>query len=375
MNHATAASLRVPFVDLHAQHLSIQDEIREAIDAVLADSAFIGGHYVSRFEEQFAAFTGARHVMGVSSGTDALILSLMSLEFKRGFEAIVPANSFIATSEAVTHAGGTPLFCDVDPDNYLLDLDYAAQLVTSRTRVILPVHLYGQMADMHQVRLFADKYDLVVIEDAAQAHGARYQGIGVGELSAAATYSFFPAKNLGAYGDGGAISTNDDALAEKIRRLRNHGAIQKYNHEVEGFNSRMDGIQAAILSVKLGYLATWTRQRQAAAATYHQSLEKMDLPLPHTTELERHVYHLYVIRINNRDTVRQKLSEAGISTGIHYPVALPFLEAYRRQGNQPGAFPVVYRQMTELLSLPLYPEIQQDQIEYVAASLAKALDP
>lgn len=375
MSPVTTASLQVPFVDLRAQQLSIQDEIREAMDAVLADSAFIGGHYVARFEEQFAAFTGTRHVIGVSSGTDALILSLMSLGLDRGFEAIVPANSFIATSEAVTHAGGTPLFCDVDPDTYLLDLDYAAQLVTARTRVILPVHLYGQLADMRQVRQFADEHGLVIVEDAAQAHGATSQGVNIGALSAAATYSFFPAKNLGAYGDGGAVSTNDDALAEKIRRLRNHGALQKYHHELEGFNSRMDGIQAAILSVKLGYLATWNEQRQTAAATYHQFLEELNLPLPRTAEPGRHVYHLYVIRIKNRDTVRQQLKEAGISTGIHYPVALPFLEAYRHLGHQPLDFPVAYRQMAELLSLPLYPELQPEQIEYVAASLAKILRP
>jgi len=364
---------QIHFVDLRAQYRSIKDEIYAAVTEVMADTAFVGGPYVAKFEEEFSAFTGARHVVGVGNGTDALTIALRALGFDPGFETIVPANSFIATSEAVTHAGGKPLFCDVDPDTYLIDLNAAADLVTAQTRVIIPVHLYGQMVDMGQVRAFADKYSLAVLEDGAQAHGARFQGVGIGDLSEVATYSFYPGKNLGAYGDGGAITTNSSALADKMRKWRNHGGVQKFSHEFEGYNSRLDGIQAAILSVKLRRLSTWTRQRQEAAAIYHRHLEHLGLPLPLTSETERHVYHLYVIQVENRDAVRQKLAEAGISTGIHYPVALPFVEAYRHLGYQPEDFPISYDQMRKLLSLPLYPELTEQQIAYVATSLGNAL--
>lgn len=364
---------QIPLVDLRAQYLNIKDEIHAAIAEVMADTAFVGGPYVSRFEEEFSAFTDARHVVGVGNGTDALTIALRALAFDPGFEAILPANSFIATAEAVTHAGGKPRFCDVDPDTYLINLDAAADLVTARTRVIIPVHLYGQMVDIYQVRALADRYSLAILEDGAQAHGARFRGVGIGAMSEVAAYSFYPSKNLGAYGDGGAITTDDSVLAGELRKWRDHGSNKQYEHEFEGYNSRLDGIQAAILSVKLRHLQTWILQRQGAATNYHRYLEHLGLPLPRATEKERHVYHMYVIQVEDRDAIRRRLTEAGISTGIHYPTALPFLQVYRYLGYQPEDFPVCYHHMQRLLSLPLYPELTEEQIAYVATSLEDAL--
>ena len=361
----------VPFVDLRAQYEVIKDEVKAAIEEVVKSCAFVGGPFVVKFEEDFAEFTGCRYAVGVANGTDALRIAMQATGCEPGFEAIVPANSFIATSEAVTHAGGKPVFCDVDPETHLIDLGEADKLVTPKTRIIIPVHLYGQMVDMREVRAFADKHSLVVVEDAAQAHGAEYLGIRPGELSDVATYSFYPGKNLGAYGDAGAVTTNSAELAEIIRKWRDHGSNKKYHHQFEGLNSRLDGIQAAVLSVKLRYLADWTKKRQSAAVLYQKYLEPLGLPLPISNAPERHVYHLYVIRVNDRDTVRQELGDKGIATGIHYPIALPFLEAYARYEHKPDDFPVTYRYMQQLLSLPMYPELNEDQIKFIGATLER----
>ncbi len=366
---------RIPLVDLQAQYRTIKSEIDTALAEVLESCAFVGGRFVAQFEADFAAFTGARHVVGVGNGTDALILALSGLELDPGFEALVPANSFIATSEAVTRAGGHPRFCDVDFHTQLLDLGLAEELVSERTQVIIPVHLYGRMMEMPAVRRFADRHDLLVVEDAAQAHGARRDSIRIGELSEAATYSFYPGKNLGAYGDGGAITTNNEQLADKLRKWRNHGSDRKYQHQFEGVNSRLDGLQAAVLSVKLKHLPDWNRRRWEAAEVYHRELEGLGLELPREKETGSHVYHLYVIQVERRDRVLQTLMDQGVSAGIHYPLALPFLDAYQHLGHMPQEFPVTHTQMDRLISLPIYPEITTQQIKFVAATLATALDP
>lgn len=363
----------IPLVDLKAQYQAIKTEIDAAIGEVLASCAFIGGPFVKQFEADFAAFTCAGEAIGVANGTDALSIAIHTLDLEPGFEALVPANSFIATSEVVTHAGGRPRFCDVDPETYLMDLERAEALVTDATQLIIPVHLYGRMTDMRAVRRFADRHNLLIIEDAAQAHGAVRDSVRIGELSTVATYSFYPGKNLGAYGDGGAITTDDPQLAASMRQWRSHGAGKKYHHRFEGFNSRLDGLQAAILSVKLRHLPDWILLRREAAATYHQYLEPLGLPLSREGEVGDHVYHLYVTRVDRRDQLLAALQKKGIGAGIHYPVALPFLEAYERFGHQPEEFPVAYGQMGQLISLPIYPEITTEQIEYVSQTLGTIL--
>ncbi len=363
----------IPLVDLKAQYNTIKAEIDSVVAEVLNSCAFVGGRYVEQFEADFAVFTGARQVIGVGNGTDALMIALRSLQLEPGFEALVPANTFIATSEAVSHAGGRPRFCDVHPDTYLLDLGRAEKLVNDSTRVIIPVHLYGQMADMPAVRRFADRHKLLVVEDAAQAHGAQREGIRIGELSSMVTYSFYPGKNLGAYGDGGAITTDDQRLAGLLRKWRTHGGDRKYRHEFEGINSRLDGLQAAVLSVKLRHLPEWTRRRREAAEVYHRLLEPLGLPLPRESEPGSHVYHLYVTRVDRRDGVLAALREKGVHAGVHYPIALPFLEAYEHLGYKPEEFPVTFAQMDRLISLPLFPEITTGQIERVTQALDEAL--
>jgi dTDP-4-amino-4,6-dideoxygalactose transaminase len=331
---------------------------------VIESTSFIGGRFVKEFERDFAEFTTAKHIIGVGNGTDALIIALKSLDLPPKSEIIVPANSFIATSEAVTQAGHTLIFCDIDPNTYLIDLEKASELLTPKTKGIIPVHLYGQMVHMELVKKLADTHGLVIIEDAAQAHGVKYNGVNVGELSDCACYSFYPGKNLGAYGDGGAITTNNNSLVEKIRKFANHGRSEKYNHEFEGLNSRLDGLQAAILTVKLKYLDKWNDYRKNAAKYYCELLNDLDIPLPLTNEESRHVYHLFVTQIDNRDYVLKKLRSEGIGAGIHYPIALPFLKAYKYLKHNPKDFPVAYRQMSCLISLPIFPEITQEQIEY-----------
>lgn len=365
--------MKVPLVDLKTQYAAIKNEIDEAISAVLDSQVFISGRFVASFENEFGKFTGAQHVIGVANGTDALTLALRSLDLDNETEVIVPANSFVATSEAVTNAGLKPVFCDVNPKTYLLDLNHVEELITSSTGAIIPVHLYGQMVDMRAVKSISDKYNVAVIEDAAQAHGVRYLGISVGELSNLACYSFYPGKNLGAYGDGGAVTTNEKNLARKIRMMANHGRGAKYDHEFEGVNSRLDSLQAAILSVKLRYLPTWNRQRYRAAAIYHDLIGDIGLPLPTTDIKERHVYHLYVTRVKRRDKIVQAMKQEGIGVGIHYPIAIPFLDAYQTRGFQSIDFPVTYEQMSRLISLPIYPEITEEQIVYVVDTLCRNL--
>ncbi len=365
--------MRVPFVDLEAQYLSIKNEVDEAISEVLLSSAFIGGKFVQKFEESFASYLGVKHCIGVGNGTDALYIALEALGIGEGDEVITVANSFIATSEAITRAGARVVFVDCNPKTYNIDVDQIEKKVTERTKAIIPVHLYGQPAEMDRILEIARKHSLYIIEDAAQAHGAVYKGQKVGTFGDCACFSFYPGKNLGAYGDAGAVVTNDDALAEKIRKFANHGRLSKYNHEFEGVNSRLDGLQAAILNVKLRHLEKWTENRIKAARRYDEGLSGL-VVTPYVLPEVRHVYHLYVIQTEKREEMREYLSEKGISTGIHYPIPLPFLQAYSYLNHRAEDFPVAYHLKDRILSLPMFGDITDEQIDYVIEQIKDFLN-
>ena len=359
------SSMKVPFVNLQAQYMTIEKEIEQAIADVIAKAVFIGGAYVSQFEEDFADYCSARYCIGVGNGTDAIYIVLRALGIGPGDEVITVANSFIATSEAITMTGAKVVFADCDPVTYNIDTEQVSRLLTSRTRAIVPVHLYGRPADMLSLNNLASKHGLFIVEDAAQAHGAEINGRRVGTFGQAGCFSFYPAKNLGAYGDGGAIVTNDEALATKCRMIANHGRISKYDHEFEGTNSRLDTLQAAILKVKLKHLETWTEKRTVAADCYRDLLKDAPVLTPAVPEGTRHVYHLFVVRVKDREAVMKELSNRGIETGIHYPIALPNLMAYRYLGHRPEDFPVATAYSQEILSLPMFPEISKEQLQYV----------
>lgn len=360
--------MKIPFVDLKAQYYSIKKEIDRAISDVIEASAFIGGKYAKAFEKNFANYIGVKNCIGVGNGTDALHIALKALGISEGDEVLTTANSFIATSEAITLSGAKVVFVDCNKDSYNINADKVEAAITPNTKAIIPVHLYGQPADMDKIMDVADKHDLYVIEDAAQGHGAEYKGRRIGRIGDLACFSFFPGKNLGAYGDAGAVVTNNDELAKKARMFANHGRMEKYNHEFEGMNSRLDGLQAAILDVKLKYLDKWIERRRAIAKMYDTGLKDVVITSSALPEV-RHVYHLYVIRIRNRERVKELLAEKGIATGIHYPVPLPFLKAYSYLGHKPADFPVAYSIKDEILSLPIYGDMTDEQVEYVIASL------
>jgi len=360
--------MKIPFVDLKAQYYSIKEEIDQVISNVIQDSAFIGGKYAKTFEENFAKYIGVKNCIGVGNGTDALYIALNALGISGGDEVITVANTFIATSEAITLTGAKVKFVDCNKATYNIDVEKLEQAITGKTRAIIPVHLYGQPAEMDKIMDVARKHNLYVIEDAAQAHGAVYQGQRIGTIGDIACFSFFPGKNLGAYGDAGAIVTNNDELARKARMFANHGRIEKHNHEFEGTNSRLDGLQAAILDVKLKYLDKWIGRRRTIAKIYDAALKDI-VAIPSVLPEVKHVYHLYVIRIKNRDRVKELLAEKGIATGIHYPMPLPFLEAYNYLGHKPADFPVAYSIKDEILSLPIHGDMTDEQVEYVVASL------
>ncbi|MBM4306337.1 MAG: DegT/DnrJ/EryC1/StrS family aminotransferase [Deltaproteobacteria bacterium] len=370
--------MTIPLVDLKAQYESIKPEIDSAISKVISESAFVGGPFVESFEKAFAEFCNAKHCIGVGNGTDALFIALKTLGIGPGDEVVVPANSFIATSEAVTLTGARVVFVDIDPKTYNIDPNKLEDCVkaryalcsmhsVNRLKAIIPVHLYGQPADMDPILEIARKYDLKVLEDSAQAHGAEYKGRKIGSLGDMACFSFFPGKNLGAYGDGGAIITNDDSLALKARMYANHGRIAKYDHEMEGINSRLDGLQAAILKVKLGHLSEWTEIRRNNAYLYNELLKDTDLVIPHEIEGVKAVYHLYVVRVKQelREKLQNYLKSNGVSTGIHYPIALPDLKAYSYIRNNRNGFPEATKAAKEILSLPMYPELEESQIHYI----------
>lgn len=362
--------MNIPFVDLKAQYSSIADEIDRAIKNVIQETAFINGKYVAAFEEEFAAFCGAARCVGVANGTDALFITLKALGIGQGDEVITAANSFVASSEAISATGAKVVFADCHPDLYTIDVSKIEEKISSKTKVIMPVHLYGQPADMDAVLGLAKKYGLYVVEDCAQAHGALYHGKGVGTLGDAGCFSFYPGKNLGAYGDGGAIVTTNGKLAEKCRMLANHGRIEKYNHEFEGYNSRLDGIQAAILSVKLKYISSWNNERRRVAASYKKALRDLaDVVLPKELENVSSVYHLFVIRTQKRDQLQLFLKEKAISSGVHYPIGLPFLKAYAYLNHHPEDYPVTFQYQNQILSLPIYPELTDDQVRHVAKAV------
>lgn len=364
--------MKIPFVDLKAQYYSIKNEIDQAIQAVIQDSAFIKGKYVKSFEVNFAKYIGVKHCIGVGNGTDAIFVALKSLGIKEGDEVITAANSFIATSEAITRAGAKVVFVDCNKESYNIDTNKLERVITSKTKAIIPVHLYGQPTDMNSVLQIARKYNLFIIEDAAQAHGAKYEGRNIGTLGDCACFSFFPGKNLGAYGDAGAIITDNDKLAHKARMFANHGRSEKYNHEFEGVNSRLDGLQAAILDVKLKHLEKWDERRRAIAKMYNEELNGNFITPPVLSNV-RHVYHLYVIRVKNRNELREILAEKGISTGIHYPIPLPFLKAYNYLGHEPEDFPVAYSLKDEIISIPIYGDMTDAQVDYVIKAAKNAV--
>lgn len=343
----------IKFLDLESQYKKIKDEMDAAIFSVIAESAFIGGERVKMFEEDFAKYQQADFCVGVGNGTDAIEIALEALDLPKGSEVIVPANSFIATSEAVTRSGLHVVFADNHKCNYTLDIESVKSKISDKTSAIIAVHLYGHPCDMDALLDIAREHGLKVIEDCAQAHGAEYKGHRIGALGDIGTFSFYPGKNLGAYGDGGAIVTNDKTLADKSRMIANHGRLAKYDHQFEGRNSRLDGLQAAVLSVKLSHLDAWTAQRIDIANMYSESLQGIDgLVLPKRESWAKQVYHLYVVRTERRDELQEYLKANGVSTGVHYPIALPKLQAYEYLGPVPTEFNACQQDST-LLSLPL----------------------
>jgi len=365
--------MNVPFVDLQAQYRAIKTEVDAAIRRVLDTSAFILGREVEEFERAFAEYVGARFCVGVSNGTAAVQLAVTACGVGAGDEAIVPANTFFATAEAVSTAGATPVFVDCDPASSNLDVTKLEAAVTPRTRAVIPVHLYGQPADLDPIFEIAERHNLIVIEDAAQAHGARYKGRRVGALGRAGCFSFYPGKNLGAYGEGGAVVTNDEEVARRLRLLRDHGSEQKYRHEIVGYNFRLEGLQGAVLGVKLKHLDGWNALRRAHAARYTELLGRLEadgaLSLPREMPYAEHVYHLYVLQTDGRDALQRALGEAGVQTGIHYPVPIHLQPAYAARGHKPGDFPEAERQSARVLSLPMFAELTDAQLGHVAEAV------
>lgn len=361
--------MKIPFVDLKAQYQTIRDDVNTGIQGVLQRCDFVLGQDVKAFEEEFAEYCEVAYAVGVDSGYSALELILRAYEIGPGDEVITAANTFIATALAITNSGARPVLVDIHPDTFNLDTTRLAEAITPATRAIMPVHLYGQTADMDPILRTASQYGLWVIEDAAQAHGARYKGKRAGSLGDAAAFSFYPGKNLGAYGDGGAVTTDDAALAERVRMLRNLGMRVKYHHEMKGFNHRLDSIQAAVLRTKLRHIDEWNTARRRVAEEYNVRLMELPVVTPIAPSWSDPIYHLYVIRTEHRDAVQQHLTEAGISTGLHYPIPIHLQPAYQELGYQKGDFPITEQYADEILSLPMYPELSSDAVNFVADTI------
>lgn len=371
--------MSIPMADLKAQYLAIRDEIDAAVQRVINNSQFILGPEVEAFEKEMAAYCGTGYAVGVASGTEALQLALLACGIGPGDEVITTPFTFIATAEAITQCGAVPVFVDIDPVTYNIDTSLIENSITSKTRCILPVHLYGEPAAMDAVMGIAKKHDLKVIEDCAQALGAQYAGKKVGSLGDAGCLSFFPSKVLGAYGDGGMVVTSDQQVAEKLRMLRNHGARQKYYHLVPGFNSRLDGLQAAILRVKLKHLDKWIEQRREKAALYAKYLGKLaGVSVPHETSGSYHCYNYYTIRLTtpgvNREALQKGLSAKGVSSMVYYPILLHLQTVYSGLGYKKGDFPESEKAQDEVLSLPIYPEMTEDQVAQVAAAIGEVIN-
>jgi dTDP-4-amino-4,6-dideoxygalactose transaminase len=375
--------MRVPFLDLQAQYKNIKDEINPAIQDILDNAAFILGKSVLKFEKEFAEAHNVKHCIGTSSGTDANHLVLWALGIEPGDEVIIPANTFIATAWGATLCGAKPVFVDCHPESYNIDPAKVEAAITKKTKAIVAVHLYGQAADMDALNVIAKKHNLIVVEDAAQAHFAEYNGKRIGGLSKATSFSFYPGKNLGAYGEAGAVVTNDEQLAKKVTQLREHGQSEKYYHESFGHNYRMEGIQGAVLDVKLKHLESWTNGRRKVATKYQDLLGNLpELSLPKELPNHKHVYHLYVIRVNGkslevREEIRNKLqlflSENEIASGLHYPVPLHLQKCFKHLGYKKGDFPVTEDLARTGLSLPMFPELKDEQIEYVVSKIKEFL--
>jgi dTDP-4-amino-4,6-dideoxygalactose transaminase len=367
----TQRTNHIPFVDLAAQYATIEDNVKEVIANVLHRTDFILGQDVELFEEEFAAFCQTPYAVGVDSGTSALELALRAYNIGPGDEVITTANTFIATVLAISYTGATPVLVDIDPQTYTLDPTLLEGVITPRTKAIMPVHLYGNPADMDSIMDIARRHGLVVIEDACQAHGARYKGRRVGSLGHAAAFSFYPAKNLGAYGDGGIVVTNDRQVADNLRMLRNYGQGEKYHHLVRGYNRRLDTLQAAILRVKLPHLDVWNHARRQHAKRYRQLLagDHSEVICPMDATYGESVYHLCVIRVDERDQLKAHLDTRDVATGIHYPIPVHLQPAYQELGYKRGAFPITERYAGQILSLPMYPELTLDAIKYVTGAI------
>lgn len=373
-NPATIRRVKVPFVDLASQYAAIRCEVLEAIEATLESASFVLGPQVAAFEEHFAQYVGTRYCVGVESGTAALKLALTALQIGPGDEVILPANTYIASALAVSAAGAVPVLVDVD-DAYGIDPNGVEAAITPRTKAVMPVHLYGQVVPMGPILELAERYGLRVVEDACQAHGAAYESLRAGGIGDVGCFSFYPGKNLGAYGDGGAVVTNDAGIWENLTLLRDFGQKKKYEHLVKGDNCRLDSIQAAVLDVKLRYLDEWNERRRDRAALYDALLSIAGFTTPKNRGTDGHVYHLYVTEVRDRDGVRQRLADHGIQTGIHYPIPIHLQPAYAELGLLPGRFPVTESAARKMLSLPMYPELEPDQIRYVVETLCDVATP
>jgi dTDP-4-amino-4,6-dideoxygalactose transaminase len=362
--------MKISFVDLKVQYHSIKTEMDQAIASVIDHTAFIGGRYVEAFERDFAFAYDVKHVIGCGNGTDSLFILMKMMGIGKGDEVITVANSWISSSETITQTGAKAVFVDVHPEYYSMDEDKLEEKITPYTKAVIAVHLQGQACNIEKIKSICDQHKLFLIEDCAQAHFSEYQGKRVGLFGHAGSFSFYPGKNLGAYGDAGCIITNDDALAEKCRMYSHHGALKKHQHQMEGINSRLDGLQAAVLSVKLRHLAVWTERRIQNAALYDKWLSNIPaIMLPKQRPGTRHTWHLYVIRTAQRNKLAAYLSEQGIETAVHYPTALPNLPAYKYLGYQPEDFPVATELQDQILSLPMYPELTEEMIAHTADSI------
>ena len=360
----------IPFVDLAVQYQALKPELDAAIQAVINDTAFVRGKYVTVFEDAFARAYGVKHCIGCANGTDAIYIVLKMLGIGPGDEVITTACSWISTSETITQAGARPVFVDIEPDFYTINPELIERKITPRTKAILPLHIYGQPAEMDKLADLCRRHNLLLVEDCAQAHFAEDKGKKVGTFGIAGTFSFYPGKNLGAYGDAGCVITNDDELARKARMFANHGSLKKHEHEMEGINSRLDGLQAAILSVKLPHIHAWNRRRYEHAMRYNERLAGLPgIETPKVRPDATHIFHVYCIRAEQREALAAHLKEQGIETAIHYPTALPFLKAYAYLGHKPEDFPVAWQYQREILSLPMFPELTDGQLESVVSSV------
>ena len=360
--------MNIPFVDLRAHHGPISRDLSEAITRVLQNTSFVQGPEVKAFEDAFARYLGVCQCVAVNSGTAALHLTLLALGIGPGDEVITVPHTFIATSEAISAVGARPVFVDVDPVSYTMDPVLVEAAITRRTRAILPVHLYGNAAEMDSLLATARGHNLALVEDACQAHGARYKGRMAGTMGTAGCFSFYPSKNLGSCGEGGAMVTNNEILAKQIRMLREHGSVKKYEHSFPGYNFRMEGIQGAVLATKLKYLDGWNDQRRALAKRYGERLPGQ-VVLPREAAHARHVYHLFVIQAEDRESLRDHLAQRGIETGLHYPIPLHLQEAYVSLGYRPGDFPITEQLAQRILSLPMYPEMSLEAVDHVSAAV------